>query len=166
MSTISPFYRSYISQLGCYPRYLEMLPSGNGCNRASYTNYVLLFFKNWILANFLKWIYSRLSISRPIWLLMWYNLFAVVFIPILLLLFLKIWNINCLHVQMIWSITVMCSKLRTLSCSFKSLCNLSAIWWYKICLVNLIILCSLLQVKLTSYGSIALCFLSLFPSSC
>ena len=71
--------------------------------------------------------------SRLIKLLTWNSFFAVVFMPILLLEFLKIWNFSCLRVHMIWSITVTSSKLRTLSCSFKSLWSWSAIWKYIIC---------------------------------
>ena len=64
-------------------------------------DYVLPFFKNWNFINFLKCTNPRFSASRPINLLIGYNLLAVVFIPILFLLFLYISKVNCLLVQTI-----------------------------------------------------------------
>ena len=124
---------SGISQLGYIPWYLEILSQSISLHsKPEYQSrllyYVFPYFRNWIFAIFLKWTKLRLSISSPTRPLMWWSLLAVVFIPILVLQFLKIWKLSCLLVQMIWSITVTCSKLRTFSCLFKNLCNLRAIW--------------------------------------
>ena len=53
-------------------------------------SYALPFLRNCNLANFLKLTNFRFNMFRPIWLFKWYKLFAVVFIPILLLQFKKI----------------------------------------------------------------------------
>ena len=66
-------------------------------------------------------------------------MFAVIFVPILLLHFFIIWKFTCLLVQITWSITITCSKLRTPSW-FINLCRLSAIWYFKTCFGELFLL--------------------------
>ena len=62
-----------------------------------------------------------------------YNLFAAMFMPIFVLNFLWIWNLNCLLLQTTWSITIIWSKLRIFKWLFISLCRLNAIWYFFNC---------------------------------
>ena len=64
-------------------------------------NHVFPNFRNWIFASFLKWTNFKLSMSKLIMSEKQYILFADVFIPILVPLFLKSLNLNCLPVQIV-----------------------------------------------------------------
>ena len=75
-------------------------------------NHVLPFFKNWIFINFLKCTNVRLRESSPIIFEMWWNLLPRVFMPILLLLLLKISNFSCLPVQIMLLRSVTCSEVQ------------------------------------------------------
>ena len=63
------------------------------------------------MASFLNFKKLRFSVSKPIKSVRQWNLLAVVFMPILDLLFLYVLNLSCLPVQIVWSIKVKCSKV-------------------------------------------------------
>ena len=92
-------------------------------------NHVLPFFKNWIFINFLKCTNVRLRESSPIIFEMWWNLLPRVFMPILLLLLLKISNFSCLPVQIMLLRSVTCSEVQFSLISLIVLCKWREVWY-------------------------------------
>ena len=112
---LSPLIRQLALKLGTFqfilspPRLYLFIVTDNlqvKCTKFRYTSHVFQVFpylRNRSFAIFLNWGLLRFRCSRLIKLLKWESLFEVVLRPIFRKLFLYIWNLLCLLVQIIWS---------------------------------------------------------------